>query len=363
MSDPNEPAVRGPAWLSNVMAAYSQPWCLLRDAPHAPADDTDLDLLIAPVGREELEAHLGRLGFGRLVRPGRGSHRFWVKYDPVTDSWPKVDVVTRLCYGPHQEICTDIGPEVLQRRSASAPGIWGPAPSDAFWLLILHALLDKGTVLERHRERLLALAPFAEPGDPPARVLADLESITASPSELLDDVRAERWEALARRVPQLRAALRRRDWPWAHAAALRHRAQRRAGRHGIWPLAAGLTVEVRGGTSAQRRALIDELRGRLPVETRSLRRAARRSGPAEAVRRLRTRLAVRGGRIAFIDSVMPATASQAPVPRHGSDLVISLDDDLAHQPHGSTRREWLDRIWSRYRARQNAAAGAGADSR
>src|SRR5438132_9704638 len=135
-------------------------WCLLRDSPRG--EDSDVDLLIAP---EDLRAASGVFAAhqARRVRSlGYGSHRFFVGLDAPRNTWIKLDVVTELGFGPGGAF-TIAGAGDLLARAVRDRGVARPAPGDAFWLLLLHCLLDKGRIDERHRETLSSLAPAPQP--------------------------------------------------------------------------------------------------------------------------------------------------------------------------------------------------------
>src|SRR5438876_8687558 len=75
-------------------------WTLLRGADQLADPVGDIDLLVAEVDLERLASTLMPLGFIPVPSWGRGSHRFFVGYDAVGDSWLELDVVTELAYGP-----------------------------------------------------------------------------------------------------------------------------------------------------------------------------------------------------------------------------------------------------------------------
>ena len=162
-------------------------WCLLREAAPRPdsrqrarsADDaergdaagspadrrgerrgetlSDVDLLVHPDHMAHAAALLRDAGFVERPAWGRGSHRFFYRYEEPTGSWLKVDAVTEVAFGAQQELATDVATAVLARAAPDAT----PAASDEFWILLLHCLLDRHGVCGRHTGRLAALLPSA----------------------------------------------------------------------------------------------------------------------------------------------------------------------------------------------------------
>ncbi len=131
-------------------------WAVMRDDPVAP-ETADIDLLVHPADAPSLDAILAPLGFARLTAWRHGDHRFSVAYDDTHDTWIKLDVVTRLTYRAGRELSARTIDDVLARR-VRVEGAWRLHPHDEFWALLLHCLLDRGTVPVRHSERLRELA-------------------------------------------------------------------------------------------------------------------------------------------------------------------------------------------------------------
>ncbi len=149
-------------------------WCLLRDgdvpaADAAPAaggttgsaaEPVDVDVLVDPA---HLDAFVARLrGAGFVERPawGRGTHRFFFRFEPAAGTWLKVDVLSEVAFGAAQEFVTDLAPGVVARSRGAA----GPAPADDLWVLLLHCLLDRRGRCGRHTARLGDLARTAPAG-------------------------------------------------------------------------------------------------------------------------------------------------------------------------------------------------------
>jgi hypothetical protein len=127
-------------------------WMLLRDLPRATRRWIEIDLLVDDRDLGTAETILHRSGYRRQVSPGRGSHRFYLRYAAAGDVWMKLDVVTRIEFGRHQQIVTSAARDVLGRARNGFP-----APADACALLLLHYLLDGSPGRLRHRSRLVEM--------------------------------------------------------------------------------------------------------------------------------------------------------------------------------------------------------------
>lgn len=180
MSTPTEPAASpassaGPPALRAVFAALDADqvrWCLLRGADELDADHDEVDLLVHPADLGAFADAVARAGdFAPRPAWGRGPHRFFVNAAPGAPI--KLDVVTGFAFGHHAELRTDdtVAAAVLaRRRHAGALAL--PAPSDAFWALLLHATLDRPTIRAGRAAELRRLAAHADDGSPLAAVFA-----------------------------------------------------------------------------------------------------------------------------------------------------------------------------------------------
>lgn len=172
---PTEPGGAGQGLARAVLADLDRAgvrWCLLRGGPEALVAPGDLDLLVAPADLARAVAVIQAHGLIRLAGHGRGSHRFFLGLDPATSSWVELDLVTELAYGRHFEVRTRAAGQCLGRR-ARQDDVWVLAPADEFWALLLHCVLDKGTVAGHHLRRLRQLEEHATLDGPLARALPD----------------------------------------------------------------------------------------------------------------------------------------------------------------------------------------------
>src|SRR5438093_307669 len=136
-------------------------WCLLRlPANLGSPTGGDVDLLIVSADRESVRQVLESCGFVLLPTRGQSPHTHLLSYHQLTDCWIWLDIVTELSFGPFYALRTEAerGCLARRRREGAADVL---APDDAFWVLLLHCLLDKGTIAPRHRTRLLELVAEA----------------------------------------------------------------------------------------------------------------------------------------------------------------------------------------------------------
>lgn len=172
-------------------------------SPSAAGDGAppELDLLVAPDDMRALAAEVEALGFRRLPSWGHAPHRFFVSRKGSRHGWLKLDVVPRLRYGRPVR-CLELAQstsDVLARRTWD-DGVPTRAAEDEFVQLLLHGMLDKPIIAERHRNRLKKLAARfrAEPElAEAASVLFERELAPALTfGAAVEAVRGDRWEEL-----------------------------------------------------------------------------------------------------------------------------------------------------------------------
>lgn len=207
---------------------HSVSWCLLRPEP-AHDEGDDVDLLVDSAERRRIGRLLDEVGFARMPEWGHGSHMFFTGYDTATDRPIHLDIVSELAYGPYFAIKTSAAAECLRRRQ-HAGEVWMLHPDDGFWTLLLHNLLDKQAIQQKHRDRLRRLAESAEIENPLARALDELDEPRWHAQQLLDLSRAGEWEALEGLAAGLVATLMRRHPLHSAVAFLEMRLARKAAR-------------------------------------------------------------------------------------------------------------------------------------
>ena len=321
------PAIAAP--LAALDAAHVR-WCLLRGELDLGRPSGDLDVLVAPLDRDRLRGAVRALGFAPLRTPGRGSHQFFIAYARDADAWVKLDIVTALDFGRHQELETDAAPAVLAARRRAGT-LWLPSAPDAFWALLLHALLDKGAVRPAHARRLRQLAGTVRGA---GCVLADVVEAACPPGwnarRVVDAAGDGRWTQLLSLASDMRAR-----WPGRtrRARALRigrRAAMRRLARAPVRLRGRGPSVALVGTHAPSRATLAAALERSWPGGARTLhfRDGVVRRSPAAAVHRLR-------GRLVILDGATTASSAVAEVVIH---VEPSVDLDSLHRR--ATQQAW-----------------------
>jgi hypothetical protein len=211
-------------------------WALLRHPaiPLAPAGD--VDLLIHPGDLDTAGLTLAQHGFSSLPRIGYAPDRFYLAYHRPTGHWLWLHLTTDIAFGPQQRYRTDAASACLERRRASST-LSPPAehwqesplflldPDDAFWLLLLHCLLDKGVIAHRHRAGLRDLSGHPPRNGPFLPLLSAVIPPESSPDAIVTWARRERWESIEMLAPAIEAR-----WRQRYPVAVQWLAARRAGR-------------------------------------------------------------------------------------------------------------------------------------
>jgi thymidylate kinase len=249
-------------------------WCLLRGEDKLADPRGDIDLLIAASDMPAARRTLLTAGYVEERSWGIAPHRPFLGFDPVTGTWLKLDVVTGLAFGRHAELPLP-GADGILARSRRDGVVSVPAPEDAFWLLLLHALLDKRSVGDAYRARAEELAPLvldsargAEAGSP-ARFVNDLGVDGWNAASIAETVARGEWTSMGTVSSALRAAWRRKDPVRSRTIVAWRALARRAGwRLGLIPT--GVTVAVLGPDGAGKSTLIETLQGAFPVKAQGI---------------------------------------------------------------------------------------------
>jgi thymidylate kinase len=171
-------------------------WCLIRFPSSMSAPTGDVDLLVDRSDNARTRRILTTLGFGTLQLWGRQDpEAFYVVYHRLTGLNLCLHVATQLSFGPAHAIRTDTAGGCLQRRRRRGT-LYESHPKDAFWILLLHCLLDKGNVAPRYQADLRRLAEWAQADDELARVIEALCPAGWGASELIERVRCDDWGPL-----------------------------------------------------------------------------------------------------------------------------------------------------------------------
>lgn len=205
-----------PPLLASVFEEFAQEsigYCLLRGYEELlnGTVDGDVDLLVAPDQFGRARAALERLGFVALSRWGQGPHRFFIGYDEAGDRWIKLDIVTELAYGrPIPALRTPLATQCLSNRRRYGP-VFVPAAEDELLALLLHCLLDKGTIEPAYRSRLAALAGAIGDDASMAAQVARCFPPATTWDQLKQAIDCGDWDALLKTRAGLAAHLARRD--------------------------------------------------------------------------------------------------------------------------------------------------------
>ncbi|MGZ4237446.1 MAG: hypothetical protein ACXVWT_15325 [Solirubrobacteraceae bacterium] len=160
-------------------------WTLLRLPSNLAAPTGDVDLLVAPQDAGKLRGVASELGFVALPGWESPPDLIFVRYDRPTDQWLVLDVSTAVSFrSPRSWHLPGAADQVLERAQLG-DGIRVPAQGDAFWLLLLHCLLDKRRVSQRHRVRLRRLAAAAS-GSPLGQSLCSAAGSGFAASDFVD---------------------------------------------------------------------------------------------------------------------------------------------------------------------------------
>lgn len=249
--DPGEP-VAIPAALQELFASWSETdldWCLLRPAATLGHREGDIDLLVDPSQLAQARELAGHHGFAALP-VDRDLHA--ARYDEQTDRFLWLHVQDRLRLGGGEIPAVAVLETVERSAPVSSSGLPQPRNDWLLWIVLLHDVIDKGRVPERHRSWLAALAHAGGHECPsPLEAIAfahDLDLV-----RLLALLRAGRWDALGMAVPR----------------PARTRATRAVGPRlrEIWAWR-GPAVAIMGPDGAGKTTLVEGLRATLPFPTR-----------------------------------------------------------------------------------------------
>ncbi|MDQ3855899.1 MAG: hypothetical protein M3281_05820 [Chloroflexota bacterium] len=128
----------------------------------------------------------------------------YLTYDARTDCWIWLHVLTEISFGPNYALRTHAEDGCLMRRQRNGAMVT-LADDDAFWVLLLHCLLDKKAIAARHRARLHELVGAASTGGPLAKLVDSVCPPGWSAVRLIECVRQADWSTLERLGPRLKA--------------------------------------------------------------------------------------------------------------------------------------------------------------
>jgi thymidylate kinase len=280
--------------LEAVFRAFEQEgvcWCVLRGEANLAAPPGDVDLLVAPADlgrvRTVLEAHQ----FAPVSYSGRDSHSLFVGYHPHTETWIMLDIVTELAYGPFLDIQTHAAAGCLARRQRIG-ALYVLAPEDAFWTLLLHCIIDKGTFAHRHAVRLQELVDGAHTDSPLAQQITSACPPGWNAVRLVAGVKQGDWSVLTRLAPTLAAGWRRSESIDARWRALTNRALQFPARALARLRRRGVSVALLGPDGAGKSTLVAGIKRSFYLPVRSIYIGVWPYSPAHSVPMVRSRLPV-----------------------------------------------------------------------
>jgi len=184
------------AGIGRQLELHGVRWALLR--PSDPRSD-DLDMLVAADDVDFASLIFADGGFVGRFAAGRGSHSFFLRWEPGSAAarWVQLDTVKELSFGPLFAIRTPLAEPCLH-RSWLSHGVRRLRPEDEFWILVLHCLLDKRAFAARHRVRLQTLARVALRDGPAGRFVGEALPRGWTSAALVDAVKEGEWDTLAR---------------------------------------------------------------------------------------------------------------------------------------------------------------------
>ncbi len=136
-------------------------WALLR-TPGRPASPTgDVDLLVHPSDARSLALLLRPMGFAPKPGYATAPDPVFISYDEESATWLILDIATEVSFGRDFRFRAAAADDLL-RRSRAVAGARMLALDDQFWALLLHCLLEKDVVSDRHQATLQELASSAD---------------------------------------------------------------------------------------------------------------------------------------------------------------------------------------------------------
>ena len=169
-------------------------WVVLRGRDQLPAPGHDIDLLVAREDLplvEDIVFALGGVALPRRVHPW---HRMYL-LDRTGAPRLLLDVVTEVVFNRELRLASGLEEGILARRRWD--GIAQVMdPSDLFWTVLLHCLLDKQDFKPNRRTELVGALPDLVRDSPGELYYAHLAAGALAAEEVIELVRREDWPAL-----------------------------------------------------------------------------------------------------------------------------------------------------------------------
>jgi thymidylate kinase len=253
--------------LFTVLEQRGLRWILLRVPSNLAAPTGDVDLLVAPTDCDAV--HEVAVGLGFVALPGWSSppDLILVRYDRPSDRWLVLEIATTVSFrAPRFWELPDVAAQVLWRRRLS-DGIAVPADEDAFWLLLLHCLLDKRGVAPHHRarlQRLVATGSRSAIGGTVCRAAAG----GLTPGIFMGAVRSGQWDRLEELGQRLVAELKRRRPVGERLWALARQVVATARKPFLLPRRRGVNLALLGPNGVGKSTAAAGLQRTFPFESR-----------------------------------------------------------------------------------------------
>lgn len=266
LADPGEPHPLLGALFADLQR-IGLSWMLLRVPSCLAAPTGDVDIMVAPQDASALRDCAQGLGFAALPGWDTAPDLILVRYDRPSDRWLVLDVSTTICFRAHgADSLASETERVLGDRSLRA-GIALPADADAFWLLLLHCLLDKGYVASHHLVRLRSLAASASYSPLGSQVCSVAGSACAE-SEFIAAALSGDADELTRLGVELASRLRRRRTVGQRLRALRKRVLRAAHRPLLLRRRRGPSLALLGPNGVGKSTAAAQLQRSVPFDVR-----------------------------------------------------------------------------------------------
>jgi thymidylate kinase len=225
-------------------------WCLLRPPAMLTLAVGDIDLLVEPASLDRIRALLVAERFTLLPLGGRDLHA--ADYDRASDRflWLHIQTEYRVA---REAVAARTVLDTVRRDPL-------PRPADEllFWIVLLHDILDKREIPDRHRPELARLAETDSGAAAPLRAIAARHGL--DPAASARWAREGRWDVLVHT-----------------ATSHSHPTPSMLGRIGAVPDRVarlrprrGLSVAIVGPDGAGKTTLVSGLQASLPVPTRVL---------------------------------------------------------------------------------------------
>jgi len=184
-------------------------WCLLSDAAELAEPIGTVDLLIDRSHAKRASERLAGLGFVRQsAASSHGGQAHFVMYWAPTDLWIRLRTVTMLGFGPRGSLRTGAEAGCLARRR-HAGCVSRLADDDAFWMMLLGAVLGGGPLSPPWRARLQSMAEDARSDGEMAAMVDRVCPAGWNASRMLAAARRADWHALEKLGPLLDRSWRR----------------------------------------------------------------------------------------------------------------------------------------------------------